>query len=343
LTARAPVHVRGPLLTRPDFLSGVLLLGLLRFAEAQPRTEAHRIAIVHPVHPVEVFSKTGWYRALLEELQRLGYFEGRNLTVERYSGGGRTEHYAELARQIVRSKPSLIFAISVRMTRHFKEATTTIPIVGSMASPVEAGLVTSLARPGGNITGISVDAGIELLAKRLELLLEVVPGATRVAFLAPRAAWSGADGLEMQRVAQRQGVVLVGPPLEDPIQQPEFRRVFGIMTQERVDAVIVGDHPENTGNAQLIVDLAKASGLPAIYAYREYLEFGGLMTYGVDLARTYRRIAPYIDQILKGANPGDIPINQAERFELAINLKMAKTMGLTFPPSLIARADEIFE
>jgi putative ABC transport system substrate-binding protein len=208
-------------------------------ASAQQPAKVYRVAIVHPSVPVNEMNESGriWFKALFGELKRLGYIEGQNLIIERYSGEGNAAHYAEVASEVVRQQPDVIFAITGRMVRNFKAATATIPIVGSMADPVAFGLVSSLARPGGNITGVSSDAGLEIWGKRLELLRELIPAASRVGFLASRDV---AEAPAMREAAQEAGISLVAPPLEGALQEAEYRRVFKLMTQERAAPPTVG-------------------------------------------------------------------------------------------------------
>ena len=192
--------------------------------DAQQPGKVYRIAIVHPTDPVVAMRETSgnpYYRALLEELRGLGYIEGQNLVVERYSGEGRTERHAELARHVVNSKPDAIYVFSVALIRSFKAATTTIPIIAFSADPVAHGFATSLARPGGNITGVSIDAGLEILDKRVEVLREAVPTASKVAFLARRDTWESDYGRAMQDVTQRLGLSLLGVPLSPPVHDRE--------------------------------------------------------------------------------------------------------------------------
>jgi putative ABC transport system substrate-binding protein len=330
---------------RREFIAGLLLAGTMQRVQAQQPAKVYRIAVVSPAVPVAEMTETSplrAYRALFTELRRLGYVEGHNLVVERYSGEGRTEHYAELARQVVRLKPDLIQATSIVMVQHFKAATATIPIVGLTGYPVEAGLVASLARPGGNITGVSVDAGIEIWSKRIEYLKETVPSASRVGFLAIPFAWEHA-GRVLREAAPAMGMSLVGTPLEGTLQEVEYRRVFEAITQQHADVLIVSPETENYVNRRLIFELSEKARLPAIYPYREFVEAGGLMAYGYDVGEVGHRAAGYIDQILKGANAGEIPIYQMTKFELIINVKAAEAIGLTMPPSLLLRADEVIE
>ena len=315
-------------------------------ARAQQAANVYRIAVVRPSGAVADMTEAGGnplYRALFNELRRLGYVERQNLIVERYSGEGHQERYAELAREVVRTKPHLILAASTPLVLIFKAATNTIPIVGAMADPVAMGVVSNLARPGGNVTGVSVDAGLEIWAKRLQILQEVVPTAGKVGYLNLRSSWDLAQGRALQEAARRLGIALSGPPLEQPIQETEYRRVFGTMSHEHLDGLIVSDIADNFTHRRLIVSLAEIARLPTVYPYRTYFEEGGLMVYGSDLTALYGRVASYIDQILRGAKPGEIPIYLEAKFELLINLKAAKALGLTVPASLLVRADEVIE
>jgi putative ABC transport system substrate-binding protein len=319
-----------------------------RAALTQQPTKVYRIAIVDPSLPVSQMTETSdqpRWRALFHELRLLGYVEGQNLVVERYSGEGQVQNYARLAQDVVQLKPDLIFTVAFRMVVHFKAATTTIPIVGLFANPVGYGLVAGLAKPGGNITGLDVDVGHEILTKRLELLRDAIPSLTKVGFLGSRDAWDGPSGIDLREAAQHLGISLVGPTLESTIQETEYRRVFAAMTKERADAIYVNAQSENTTNARLISELLEKSRLPAScpsLTSREYLE-GCLMSYGFSRVNEYRQIASYIDRILKGADPGDLPVQQSTTFALVINLRVAKTLGITIPPSVLARADEVIE
>jgi putative ABC transport system substrate-binding protein len=336
---------------RRDFLSGLFLATAMRdAASAQPSGKVYRIAIVHPSSSIVDMTEAGsspYFPPFFKELRRLGYVEGQNLVVERFSGGGQPERYAGLVRDVVASKPDVIMTVATRLLVLLREATTTIPITAITSDPVSLGLITSLARPGGNFTGVSVDAGIELLGKRLEILREAVPTISRVALLVPRSVWEGTViprfAHEVRQAAAQLGTTLLGAPLDSPIQETEYRRVFAAMAQERVDALLVGESVENFTHRRLIIELAERARLPVMYPWRDHVVLGGLMAYAIDLLDVYRRIAGQIDQILKGANPGDIPFHQPTTFKLIINVKTARTLGLEMPPSLLARADEVIE
>jgi putative ABC transport system substrate-binding protein len=314
-------------------------------ARAQQAAKKYHIAVVHPSASIADISESGSnpsYAALFKELRRLGYIEGVNLVVTRYSGEGGEERYPELSREVVRTKPDVIVATSSRLVLAFKSATDTIPVVASMADPVPFGIVTNIARPGGNITGVAVEAGTDIWGKRVQILREVVPTASKMGFLGSRQVWSQPEVDVSRQAAQQLGISLVGPPLESPIQAEEYRRVLGAMAREHVDGVIISDQSENATYRQLIVDLVNAAKLPTIFSAREQ-QSGALLAYGPTVSDGYRRLVVYIDQILKGARPGDLPIYLASKFDLVINLKTAQALGITIPPSLLVRADEVIE
>ena len=315
-------------------------------ARAQQLTKMRRIAIVHPsinISELSITSEHRGYRTLFEELSRLGHLEAQTLVVERFSGEGRAEHYADLAHDVVRTNPDLIIAIVDPLAVRFKEATATIPLVTVTGDPVALGLVTSFARPGGNITGISADAGQDIWGKRLSLLLEAAQKLSNARFLCLRSVWEMATGDAVREAAKRLAIPLSGTVLDEVIDEGKIRSAFATMGQDRVDALMVSDSAELFPHRQLIVELAARGRIPAVYSHRYFVEPGGLMTYAVDLADMYRHVAGQIDKILKGVNPGDIPIYRATRYEFIINLKTAKALGLELPATLVGRADEIIE
>jgi len=287
-------------------------------------------------------SGTRYYRVFFEELNRLGYVEDRNLGVERYSGEGRPERYAELARDVVNTRPDLILAVGARLSLDFKMATTTVPIVTMIVDPVALGLVTSIARPGGNITGVAIAAGLEIIGKRMGLLVEALPKLSTVGYLASRTFWEDPRGAATREAAKRAGVAL-SPAMLDAYNEAEYQRVFKSMEQDRADALMLSDEPEHLTYRTTIVELAAKGRIPAIYTNRDFVEAGGLMAYSPDLTDIFRRAADVIDTILRGANPGDIPFYQPAKFELSINLKTAKMLGLEMPAMLLGRADEVIE
>ena len=331
---------------RRDFIAGLMSAAVTGRAQAEQTKKVYRIAFAHPTAPVADQNQASkgslTIPAVLEELTRLGYVEGRNLLIERYSGEGRAAHYPDLARQIVSRNPDLIIAINSFFVLDVKAATSTIPIVAAFGAPVELGIVTSLARPGGNITGVTVDVGGEQWAKRIQLLKEAVPQLTRLGILQTRNFRERSSAV-MRENALKNSVSIVDPPLEHPINEQEYLRVFAALAQEGVDGLLVADEPENIAYRRLIAELATKGRLPTIFLYRQYVEAGGLMSYGIDISDVGHRVADLADKILKGAKPADIPIFQPTHFELSINLKTAKTLGIELPPLLVARADNVIE
>jgi putative tryptophan/tyrosine transport system substrate-binding protein len=251
-------------------------------------------------------------------------------------------HYPDLARDVVSRNPDLILAISNEITLDFKAATTTIPIVGMFAYPVESGIVPSLARPGGNITGVSVIIGDEQWGKRWQLLRQLVPHLTKVAVLDTRRMRDGWEA-SMPELSRRWSFTYVGSPLNFPINETEYRRVFTSIVQGGADGMQVSDEVENITNAKVIAELAEKNRLPAIYLSKLFVEAGGLMSHGPDISAHAHDLADIVGQILKGAKPSEIPVRQSTKFELVINLKAAKALGLTVPPELLATADEVIE
>ena len=332
-------------MNRREVLAGLLLAFVTESAQAQQsgRSKVYRIAFVDPQTPVAEQRESPISAGFFEELRRLGYVEGRNLVVEQYSSESRAFRNPELARAVVERNPDAIVASTNPMVLDFKAATSTIPIVGITADPVALGIVSNLARPGGNITGVSVDAGIGMWTKRLELLYAVAPKTLKAAFLGSRAAWDGPYGAALREAAQGVGISLVGAPLAAPFQEADYSRVLAAAVQEGAQALIISDMPYNFANRRLIVQLASEGRLPAIYPWRGAVETGGLMAYFFEVTDLYRHVAAQLDLILKGAKPGEVPIWQPTRFLLSINLKAAKTLGLTVPVSLLATADEVIE
>jgi ABC-type uncharacterized transport system substrate-binding protein len=314
-------------------------------AQAQQAAKQQRIAIFHPAIPTSHLTETGGgtaWRAFFAELRRLGYDEGDNLIIERFSAEGHHERYAGLAREIVGRNPDVIVTGTNPVVVTFKAATSTIPVVAFMLDPLQAGLVTSLGRPGGNLTGITLDAGIEIWGKRLAILKEAIPSTAKAAFVGMREGWEGTSGQVLRDASDRLGISLTFmlPQRGTP---SEIERVFAAMEQQRPDAVLVSGEGDLYANRVLIAELAEKARLATICPYRDYVEAGALMGYAVDLAELLRRMADDVHQILKGAKPGDIPIYQPTKFELLINLKTAKALGLTFPSTLLASAAEVIE
>jgi putative tryptophan/tyrosine transport system substrate-binding protein len=272
-------------------------------ARAQQPARQHRIAIFHPAIPASLITETGGgsaWRAFFSELRRLGYVEGENLIIERYSAEGHHERYADLVREIVTRNPNVIVTGTNPVVIAFTAATSTIPVVAFMLDPLKAGLVSSLGRPGGNLTGITLDAGIEIWGKRLEMLKEAIPSTAKVAFLGMREGWEGSSEQVLRDAAGALGIslILMLPQKGTPT---EIEHVFAAMEQQRLDAVLVSGEGDLYANRQLIAELAEKHRLPVMCPYRDYVEAGALMAYAVDLAELLRRMADDVHQILKGA------------------------------------------
>jgi putative tryptophan/tyrosine transport system substrate-binding protein len=293
---------------RQDFITliGSAALAGSRPARAQQPAKVHRVAYVMTVGSVAEVRESMRAVVFFEEMRRLGYVEGGDLAVEIFSGEGKEEGYAALARHVVQLKPDLIFARDVPMVLHLQLATATIPVVAVTADPASVGIASSLARPGANITGVSVDAGSEIWGKRLELLKEAVPGLSRVSFLGTRNSWDSSVGWQARKAAMNMGFALLGSfPEWPPLEEAVYRRLFASMAQEGVDAILISDNSENLENRRLIVELAEEARLPTMSPFRELVELGGLMAYAPDYRELYRHAARQIYQILKGAQPAE--------------------------------------
>ncbi len=282
--------------------------------------------------------------AFLQGLRDLGYAEGRNVAIEYRDAEGKLDRLPALAAELVALKVDVIVASGTLAALAAKQATRTLPIVLSPAAdPVTSGLVTSLARPGGNVTGLSV-LGPELVGKRLELLKQAVPGVNRVAVLWQPGAFgerTEKNLLKDAEVAARAlGVQLQFVEARGPA---DLQRAFSDMTKARADALIVVGSAMLLDERRRLVDLAAKNRLPVGYPWREPVDAGGLMSYGTNIADLCRRAATYVDKILKGAKPADLPVEQPTKFELLINLKTAKALGLTIPQSVLGRADEVIQ
>jgi len=280
------------------------------------------------------------YDAFVQALRDLGYVLGQNLLIELRAAEGQPARFPALAAELVDLKVDLIFAPSTPPAQAAKHATTTIPIVFAVAiDPVGDGLIASLAHPGGNITGMTSTA-LELAAKRLELVREALPGVARIGALAyPGFPTAARAVVAMQEAAPRLGVQI--HPVE--AREDQFDAAFAELSRTRADALVVLPHGTYFRDRKVLADLAGMHRLPAIYEFRPYVDAGGLMSYGADVLDLYRRAARYIDKILKGAKPADLPVEQPTKFELVINLKTAKALGLTIPQSLLPRADQVIE
>jgi putative ABC transport system substrate-binding protein len=280
--------------------------------------------------------------AFRKGLRELGYVEGQNVVIEYRSADGRPERFPDLATELVRLKVDVIVTRGTSAALGAKHVTDTIPIVmASSGDPVFAGLVTSLARPGANVTGLHVMTPPDLAGTRLRLLKEVIPGLSRVGVLLDSGdVYSRLMMQEIERVAHEIGVQLHSVDARRPA---DFDRAFEAAILDRVDALITVEGVLTATDLSRIVDFAAMSRLPAIYGLREFVDAGGLMAYGTDLRDLFRRSATYVHRILNGAKPGDLPVEPPAKFELAINLKTAKALGLTIPPSLLRRADYVIQ
>ena len=325
----------------PSILVAVVLLAIGVIAEAQQPKKVSLIGYFSSSDPATESANAETIRLALRER---GYIEGQNIAIEYRYAEGKVDRFSEVAAELVRLKVDVIVvAGGNRLILAVKNATKTIPIVmtGRGSDPVEAGHVESLARPGGNVTGIT-NLITELGGKRLELLKEAVPKTARVAVLYNPAAPSSVHEVkEVLPVAAR--------ALELTVRSWEIRdadgfdRVFAAINKQRSDGLYVPGGPLMLANRKRIADLALKSQLPSVYDRREFVDAGGLMSYGADQAESYRRVAYFVDRILKGAKPADLPVEQPTKFEFVINLKTAKQIGLTIPPEVLARATKLIK
>jgi len=320
------------------FASGALLVAPFS-TRAQPRGKTYRIGYLQTATPDEQAPLTN---AFDDGLRELGYVEGRNIVIERRFAWGSQERLPELAAELVRMDVDVIVTGANIVIAAVKRATSTIPVVmATSRDPVGSGFVASLARPGGNITGLTGDPTPEVQSKRLELLKETVPGASRVALLVnPLAPAAQTYRNAVESAAGKLGVSLL---IVEARGRSEFEDAFATMARGRADALVVLPDPVFFTARVQIVELAKKYRLPAVYHAAEVVEAGGLMSYGASLADQFRRAAAYVDKILKGARPGDLPVEQATKFELAVNLRTAKALGVVFPKDLLRRADQVIE
>ena len=320
---------------RRAFVAGVgAVLGTLRAGEAQQAGKTWRVGILASANP-------RLYDNLVDELQKFGYFAGRNLSIERRSANGQLERLPDLAADLVRAEVDLIFAAGGEAPlQAARQATVSIPIVFVAIDydPLAQGYVTSLARPGGNATGIVLQQ-LELTTKRLELLKTALPKLLRLAIL-----WdpSAGDQFKAAETASRSfGLHVQSLEVRNP---PDgLAGALAAAARDRADALLVVTTSIFYRERIRIAELAVKSRVPAMYPLSEYAEAGGLMSYGTNLPDMVRRAAIHVDKVLKGARPGDLPIEQPTKFQLVINLKTVKALGLTIPPSLLLRADQVIE
>jgi putative ABC transport system substrate-binding protein len=323
---------------RRAFLAGAAaLLAAPLAAEAQPAGKVWRIGHLGYAYPTEARD----VEVFRQRLRDLGYVEGKNLVIESRSAGSSFERLPALAAELVRLKMDVIAAFGNRTIVALMRETHTIPIVMiSAGDPVGVGLVSSLARPGGNVTGLA-NLAEGLSGKWLDLLTQTVPGMTRVGVLmAPDGPAHATFLREIKTAGQRTGIAVLGL---DARGHDDIERAFAALTKTRAQGLIVLPNPVTLSHQAQIVELAAKNRLAAMYPYGEFTESGGLMAYSTNRSEMYRRSATFVDKILKGAKPADLPIEQPTKFELVINLKTAKALGLTIPPSLLLQADQVIE
>jgi len=317
---------------------GTLLFVLHVSTGAQQPKKVPRIGFLAALSLSAVSARIEAFR---QGLRELGYVEGKNIVIEWRYAEGKPERMRELAAELVRLQVDVIVTAGPASTRPAKEATVTIPIVMAFdVDPVGSGFVASLARPGGNITGLSSLAP-EISGKQLELLKEIIPRLSRVAVLGNSTNPGNAQALtETELAAGALGVKLQNL---DILGRKDIDPAFRAASKGRADALLVLTNPIATSQRTQITDLAVKNRLPAIYDRPEFVEDGGLMTYGVSSTDLFRRAATYVDRILKGAKPADLPVEQPKKFEFIVNLKAAKQIGLTIPPNVLARADKVIK
>src|SRR5262245_38578806 len=315
-----------------------LILATIHLAEAQQPKKVRRIGFLSSRSPDAEKSRLA---AFQQGLQKLGYLEGENILIEQRYAGGKFDRLSELAAELVGLKVEILVVTGTPAAHAAKSATRVIPIViGNAGDPVGTGLVDSLARPGGNITGLSAMAP-DLSGKRLELLKQIVPRLSHVAIiLNPANPTNPLQLKDIQTTSPALGVTLLSFEVKGP---DDVDHAFTVMRKERIGALIVFADPMLNTHQTRITELAVKTRLPAVYSERGYVDAGGLMSYGTNFDDLYRRAAIYVDKILKGAKPADLPIEQPTKFELVINLKAAKQIGLTIPPNVLARADKVIK
>jgi ABC-type uncharacterized transport system substrate-binding protein len=316
------------------FVLVALVLAPLYQTGAQEPTRIPRIGILRPGAPPDAFLE-----AFMQGLRDLGYVEGKNIQIEIRFAEGKTDRLPELATELVRLKVDALYGLSTPVIFALKQATKTIPIVfNGTSDPIGTGIVASLAHPGGNITGVTLMAS-DLWPKRLELLKEVVPKLSRVAMV-----WNeGSAGMTLEakateEVAGQLGLVVQDRGIKD---SNELEVVFGVISKDRPDGFLALMDPVLNSYRKRILNFLIKNRLPAIFENKQWVEDGGLISYGPDFPNAMRRAAALMDKILKGAKPADLPVEQPMKFELVINLKAAKQIGLTIPPNVLARADRV--
>jgi len=327
------------MIDRRRFVGALAATAVVPFSGAQPAGKVYRIGYIQTATPDEQAHLT---KAFEDALRELGYVEGRNAVFERRFAWGKQERLPELAAELVRLNVDVIMTGGNPVIAAVKQATSTIPIVmGASRDPVGAGFIASLARPGGNVTGLTSETGLEIVGKYLELTKEVVPNASRVALLLNPIPPGAANYRKAtENAANNLGVSL---SVVEARGRDELEGAFAAMARERVDALVVQSDPVFFTARSQIVQLAMKHRLPAVYQAREFPEVGGLMSYGDNVSYRFRRAAVYVDKILKGTKPGELPVEQSPKIEFVINLRTAKAIGAVIPQSLLVRADEVIQ
>jgi putative ABC transport system substrate-binding protein len=282
--------------------------------------------------------RSGIVRPFAEGLRDLGYEDGKNLALMRRGSEGVLGRGADIASELIREGVEIIVVTTTTLAKEMMRVTSTVPIVMAASfDPVAAGVVRDLSRPGGNITGFSNHPGPEFEAKRLQILVATAPNRKRIAFLGTKADWENANGRAVREAAPKLGVTVV----HAVHTLTNYEDALAFIDKENLEALFVA--PQPAPNQKLIVEFAFGRRMPAMYPWRQYVVDGGLMSYGIDLYDQYRRAAGYVDKILKGENPGDLPIQQPTKFELVISLKAAKALGLEIPAPILSLAAEVIE
>ena len=330
---------------RRTFLAGAgaMVLASPLAGEAQPAGKVRVVTLILGTGPVSRMEGSDpaspYFRAFVHRLRDLGWIEGRNLTLDRRSAEGYPERSMAIVKDVLAHQVDVIVVSSPQLLQEAHSATQTIPIVmaGAVGDPVGMGIVASLGRPGGNVTGLTF-TNAEMASKRLELLKLAAPRVRRVAYLGEID--KSLSLASVKENAPSLGITII-PASVDNVSQ--FTEGFTTLTRERADGLLVDTRTHIFANLQRIVTFAAEHRLPAVYGYREAVDGGGLVSLGINWADIFRRSADYVDKILKGAKPADLPVEQPTKYELVINLKTAKALGLTIPPSLLGRADEVIQ
>jgi putative tryptophan/tyrosine transport system substrate-binding protein len=325
---------------------GLAVVLILCLSSAAPAAQAQQAGKVYRVGVLSAGSVAldavgNGRQAFLERLSDLGWVVGQNLTIEPRHADGELDRLPGLAAELVQLKVDMVMAFGTPAALAAKRATVTIPIVIVAGDPVGTGLVASLAHPGGNITGLTNEAGLEIFAKRLELLKEMAPKISRLGILTNRSNIAEArGGAATTPVAQALRLTFVPVDVRSP---SGFDGALAVLIRERVDALTATENPLNVEHKDLIVSFANKNRLPTVFGERVFVDAGGLMSYGISFADLLRRLATCMDKILRGAKPADLPIEQPTKFELVVNPKTAKALGLTIPQTLLQRADQVVE